>query len=97
MPGMDRSGPLGQGPATGRRMGGCAGSGAGMGFASGRGMGAGRGRGRRGAGRGLRNGFRAVQNYSAEETRDQMEERLAFLKNETEDLENRLRSTAGEG
>lgn len=64
MPGGDRTGPMGQGPVTGRRLGYCAGFDSpgftksaggrmGRGFAFGRGMGSGRGMGRaRGFGRG---------------------------------------------
>jgi hypothetical protein len=70
MPGGDRTGPLGEGPGTGRQMGDCSpqrveqpgtpvpglGRGLGRGAGLGRGMGAGRGFGR-GCGRALRRGF----------------------------------------
>jgi len=67
MPGMDRSGPNGAGPMTGRGAGDCtsdeqgnttAGVGRGMGRGAGRGMGRGAGRGMgRGAGRGMGRGM----------------------------------------
>jgi hypothetical protein len=68
MPGGDRTGPMGQGSVTGRKLGYCtgfdspgftkgAGGGMGRGFAFGRGMGAGRGMGRgRSFGRGWGSG-----------------------------------------
>jgi hypothetical protein len=65
MPGGDRTGPLGEGPMTGRGLGSC-GGGAGAGFAGpGARMGLGRGRGFRGGrfgrgGFGWRNRFRAT-------------------------------------
>ena len=104
MPGMDRSGPMGQGPATGRGMGGCVTGGAAGNFVPGRGMGRGAGMGRgpglgRGAGmgRGLRNGFRTGFAAPVEETKEQMEERLRFLQEETANLQNRLKGTGSEG
>ena len=66
MPGGDKSGPMGQGPMTGRGAGFCAGSDApgyadpGMGPGLGRGRGRGLGRGAWGRGRGFRNWFRAT-------------------------------------
>nr|MBN2277392.1 DUF5320 domain-containing protein [candidate division Zixibacteria bacterium] len=68
MPGGDRTGPMGQGPMTGRGAGFCAGYGRpgymnrflGGGFGSGRGMGRGGGRGFGGGGRGWRNMYYAT-------------------------------------
>jgi len=69
MPGLDKTGPNGEGPMTGRRMGTCVNNSnqtpsapqAGAGF--GRGLGLGRGAGRfcgKGRGRGFRNVYRAT-------------------------------------
>mgnify|MGYP001242942398 CR=1 FL=1 len=71
MPGGDRTGPLGEGPMTGRAAGFCTGGpvagfaarggwGHGAGFGPGRGGGWGRGRGGRGGGWGFRHGYRAT-------------------------------------
>lgn len=58
MPGGDKTGPMGQGPRTGRKLGYCSGNdtpGYEKGFGAGRGMGRGRGSGR---GQGLNRGRR---------------------------------------
>ena len=69
MPGLDKTGPNGEGPMTGRRMGTCANASnqtptapqAGMGLGRGSGLGRGGGRfGGRGRGRGFRNVYRAT-------------------------------------
>ena len=106
MPGGDRTGPMGQGPVTGRRLGYCAGfnspgfakgNGAwtGRGFAFGRGMGRGRGTGR-GWGFGV-----PYQNYSFASQWNapvSKEDEIRFLKSEADalkrsqqDIENRLK------
>lgn len=56
MPGFDGTGPLGQGPMTGRGLGNCNPNAAGYGAGRGLGRGMGRGFGR-GMGRGFRRGF----------------------------------------
>ncbi len=87
MPGFDRTGPLGQGPMTGRGMGPC-----GSGYARGFGRGAGFGRGLgRGMGRGFRRGFAPAWGYSPygyEPTKDQ---EIADLRAEKEALQEELK------
>ncbi len=74
MPGRDRTGPSGSGPASGRGMGPC-----GTGAGRGQGMGMGRGRGR-GFGRGLGafGGRRAAVPDAADERRILEEQRKAI-------------------
>jgi hypothetical protein len=95
MPGMDRTGPMGQGPLTGRGFGPCnGGSGQGGGFGRGFRMGFGAGMGR-GAGRGFRwrtGGFAAQQSVelSREDQRKILEQELSDLESEKEALKKRL-------
>ncbi len=104
MPSGDRTGPLGQGPMTGRRMGFCAGfnnpgfmnSGFGRGF----GRGSGRGFGR---GRGPRNAFvsqaqampmqvaQPVQTITESQEKELLEADLKDLKAEMKEIEKRLK------
>ncbi|MBL7128669.1 MAG: DUF5320 domain-containing protein [Ignavibacteria bacterium] len=98
MPGGDRTGPSGQGPLTGRRMGYCAGDDRpGYVFNTGYGYGRGRGRGL-GLGRGFRHGFsqeRGYRNFYQENIPDVsektlLENEIRILKEQLSSLENRL-------
>lgn len=82
MPGQDRTGPLGQGPLTGRGLGPC-GRGLGRGF--GRGLGIGFGRGF---------GFQR-QVITEKEEGILLEEEKQALKQELEDIEKRLKELKG--
>ena len=96
MPGYDRSGPMGMGPMTGRRMGRCGRRNTGdaqydqdmsMGMGMGRGMGRGLGRGR-GRGFGRRNmAYEPAMQYGG---RDQLELEAAELRRRLEAIESRL-------
>ncbi len=93
MPRGDRTGPLGQGPMTGRGLGDCAGNERGgwygRGFGFGRGFGAGRGFGR-GFGRGWGFGFGAGNQPVDKETeKSWLDNAIAGLKNQLQSLENR--------
>ncbi len=82
MPYGDRTGPLGEGPRTGRRMGLCSGSGL-PGYMTGGRMHAGFGRGKRGRGRGFGRGFGFGRfMFSPENERAFLEERSKFLEEE---------------
>jgi hypothetical protein len=98
MPRGDRTGPFGEGPATGRNMGRCAGGSA-PGFAPGADMARGGlwcGGGGCGAGRGLRNRFYATgvpfSAYAAPESAPQLgrNEEIGLLRNEAEHLRGKL-------
>lgn len=98
MPRGDRTGPMGAGPMTGRRMGYCAGYDA-PGYVNagyGRGYGRGLGRGcRRGFGIGYGRGFgwRAMfyDAPSKEELKGYINEEIKFLKGQLDSLEKRLK------
>ena len=99
MPGMNGTGPLGQGPMTGGGRGVC-GRGQGLrpefGQGYGRGFGQGFGRGlRRGAGRFARRGLGAMpMDYGpADDDRQTMEQRLQALEDEARLLRERLGAT----
>ena len=105
MPGIDRTGPAGQGPMTGRRMGACAGdySGNARYFNTGRGFGRGFRNGfSRNAGMGLgfgyRHGFRNQYNINLQEGTDKtiLENEINALKNQLSILEERLSNAKGE-
>jgi hypothetical protein len=93
MPRLDKSGPMGYGPQTGRGLGSCEGSQdpgssamPGRGF--GRGFGGGRGGGRRGFGGGMGLGRRARRGrFDVQPTR---QEERSFLENQTEALQRQL-------
>ena len=91
MPGFDNSGPMGNGPMTGRAQGLCnpAGTGAmGNQYGYGRGMRCGRGFG--GGGRGMRRGFGFSQPYDyAQPPVRQVDEKQA-LKNQADQLQSSL-------
>ncbi|MCF7974822.1 MAG: DUF5320 domain-containing protein [Phycisphaerae bacterium] len=97
MPGGDRTGPMGAGPMTGRGAGYCAGYGmpgyTGRGF--GRGLGGGRGFGR-GWHRGMGARFHAwwqntpVSQPDPIQERQMLEQEAAYLKNQVEQIQNRL-------
>jgi hypothetical protein len=97
MPRGDHAGPFGEGPATGRKMGYCAGDSA-PGFANGPGMarvGARCGRGASGGGRGFRNRFYATGvPFSALSAPESPQlgrtEEIDLLKNEAEHLRGKL-------
>ncbi|SHH82478.1 hypothetical protein SAMN02745135_02295 [Caloranaerobacter azorensis DSM 13643] len=100
MPRGDRTGPMGAGPMTGRKMGYCAGydvpgyMNAGYGRGYGRGFGRGFGRFcRRGFGFGRGFGWRAFA-YNApskEELKGYINEEIRFLKDQLDSLEKRLK------
>ena len=77
MPGMDQTGPMGQGPMTGRGLGPC-GRGAGPGF-------------RRGFGRGVRRGFGVGSGAYYEPEPLSKEQQKRILEEEAEDLEIELK------
>jgi len=80
MPGQDRTGPLGQGPMTGRGLGPC-----GRGLARGRGFG-------RGMGRGL--GFRRQTfqpTITKTEEKEILEDELKLMEEEKKEIEARLK------
>lgn len=88
MPFMDGTGPLGNGPGTGRRRGPCAGGQRGVG----RGMGLGRGRG---AGSGP--GFGQQQALGAGQDRKAvLEEQAGFLERQLERVKRQLSGLGGE-
>lgn len=101
MPRGDRTGPMGAGPMTGRRMGYCAGYdapgyvNAGYGRGYGRGFGRGLGRGyRRGFGMGFGRGFGRGFVYDApskEEIKGYINEEIKILKGQLDSLEKRLK------
>ena len=79
MPGLDGTGPQGQGPLTGRAMGKC---GSGQAKPSGRGMGRGMGAGQgtgRGFGRGFAGGYVEPVNLSKEEQKKILKAQLKNL------------------
>jgi hypothetical protein len=92
MPRGDRTGPLGEGPMTGRQLG----YGAGFdspGFTQGIGFGRGRGRGfGLGAGFRNRNFYRNTQPVSSEPELNQLKEEVSFLKNSINSMVERLES-----
>lgn len=93
MPGYDKSGPMGQGPMSGRAMGRCGGAEEDN-FASGRGYGMARGgRGRRcgRGGRGGRGGWGYGPNYSPEVANNQdLRAEADFLRGRLNAIEQRL-------
>ncbi|WP_069649868.1 DUF5320 domain-containing protein [Caloranaerobacter ferrireducens] len=110
MPRGDRTGPMGAGPMTGRKMGYCAGYdapgyvNAGYGRGYGRGFGRGLGRGCRrgfgiGFGRGFGRGFGwrafAYDAPSKEELKGYINEEIKFLKDQLDSLEKRLKELDG--
>lgn len=84
MPGFDRSGPRGEGPMTGRRMGYC-GTGTGFRRLGFRRFGAGAGYG---YGRGYRRAYYDAPVISHDEEKDMLKEEIEFLKSRLEQLEN---------
>jgi hypothetical protein len=82
MPQGDRTGPLGQGPMTGRGLGYC---GRGFGFRNGFGRGF-----RNGFGRGFGNGFQPIQLTESEEKKV-LQEELEELENERQEIQKRLK------
>ncbi|KPU27628.1 hypothetical protein TR13x_03610 [Caloranaerobacter sp. TR13] len=108
MPKGDRTGPIGAGPMTGRKMGYCAGNdapgyisagygrGYGRGFGKGLGRGCGRGFGR-GYGRGFGFGWRTMfyDAPSKEELKGYINEEVKFLKSQLDSLEKRLKELDG--
>ena len=108
MPGIDKTGPAGQGSMTGRRMGACAsnnypenderfygGRGFGRGFRGGFAHNRGMGQG---YGMGYRQGFRNKNFENISETADKtiIENEINTLKNQLSLLEDRLSKTKGE-
>lgn len=93
MPGGDRTGPMGAGPMTGRSAGYCAGTGT-PGYTR-HGFGRGRGFGR-GWGRGMGARFHAwwqnapVSQPTPNDERQRLEQEAAYLKNQVEQIQNRL-------
>ncbi len=85
MPGFDRTGPLGRGAMTGRRMGYCANVSEEAGVFRGRGFGAGYGRGR-----GFGRGFGYGRNFYNQELSDVSEKTI--LENEINTLKDQLMS-----
>ncbi|KYK24450.1 hypothetical protein AYK26_06710 [Euryarchaeota archaeon SM23-78] len=85
MPGRDGSGPLGEGPLTGRGLGPC-----GRGLARGRGFGRGFGRGL-GLGRGLGWRARFAWDYPTEPVELSKEEEKKILEAEKQEIEKRLK------
>ncbi len=85
MPGQDRTGPMGQGPATGRGFGPC---GAGFGFRRGCGRGFGWGAGR-GFGGGF--GFRRFWGQASQPVELSKEEQKKILEAEKEEVEQELK------
>lgn len=91
MPRGDGTGPMGQGPLTGRKMGQC-GGGQGMGMGQGRGLGRGMGRGAgQGLGQGNRGAFAGQDNSSLSEEELLQEKKMLQQRLETinKDLEKR--------
>lgn len=93
MPGMNKTGPMGNGPMTGRRMGLCSG-GKNYGAFCGRSMGRGFGNGA-GFARGRGFGFNQnlcfnVQQTTPEQEEQFLKEQKEFLQSELEDINNRL-------
>ena len=97
MPGFDGTGPMGEGPLTGRGLGRC-----GPGFAR-RGRGAGRGYGRSFRGRGIGGMFRGLWNYgyqapgtlSNTEEKELLLEDAKELETELTDIKKRLKELEG--
>ncbi len=92
MPAGDRTGPDGQGPMTGRRMGYCTNDEAdGIFPVFGRGRGRGMGRGLRSAGRGMGRFFGAFRSIGNQVSgQENLEEEVSFLKSRLKDLEDYL-------
>ncbi len=103
MPSGDRTGPMGQGPMTGRSSGFCAGydtpgyvkgSGGGMGrgfrFGRGRGRGSGRGRNYGGGFTGFFPGFSWGHSISKDDEISMLKSRAEYLKRSQKDIEKRL-------
>ena len=88
MPGRNGTGPMGQGPLTGRGLGPCGGGAAYGGRFYGRRMGFGRGA-RFGGGFGGA-GYYAPANLTAEEQKELLSERKAFLESELNDLQKQM-------
>lgn len=93
MPGFNKTGPLGEGPMTGRRMGVCAGQeiegrpfGGGFGF---RNRGTGRGFGR---GRGVGRGYMANPDQSLQDEISQLRKRLGELESMLGDKSDNIKS-----
>ncbi len=97
MPRGDGTGPLGQGPMTGRGLGNCAGNDRAGGFGRGYGYGFGRGFGAgRGFGRGWGFGFGAGNRPVDKETeKSWLENAIAGLKSQLQSLENRRKDIEG--
>lgn len=105
MPGRDQTGPMGQGPQTGRGLGVCAETpassfgnvmpGRGMGYGRGFGRGAGMGRGiGRGYGRGF--GWRSAGGYgytkpSAQDEAKRLKEQVQYMQDEMNVLNSRIK------
>lgn len=88
MPGGDRTGPVGEGPLTGRRLGVCL---SGDKHIYGRGMFYGRNSGRRnGQGRRFGNIKYGWRDYNSEDLKQEVYEELSFLKETASVLEERL-------
>jgi len=103
MPGRDKTGPMGQGPMTGRRMGTCSGENAAA-YPQERGWGFGRGRRFRGRGRGFGFGFGfgfgphgSGAGISTESEMALLRDQISQLKHEQEELEKHLRTLEKKG
>ncbi len=92
MPGRNQTGPAGQGPMTGRKMGVCGGRGNGAGRGIGIGRGVGRGRGR-GHGFGGFQSAMPVNGMDASSGKEALEQRIALLRSELEKMESALSET----
>ena len=100
MPGGDQTGPMGAGPMTGRGAGICAGTGTPSYTSHGFGRGFGRGMGGRGVGRGWGRGMGArfnggwqnapVSQPNPVDERQMLEQEATYLKNQAEQIQNRL-------
>ena len=95
MPGLNKTGPQGQGPMTGRQMGNCTGArpvafyGRGMGRVT-HGFGRGRGFRNRSFAMGIGRGFRFNQNYNTQNVEYSPEDEKQFLQEQKEFLRNQL-------
>ncbi len=88
MPRMDGTGPMGEGPKTGRGAGSCSGEAAprfGLGLGRGRGFGSRCGRGL-GRGRGLNRVFAKTDKEALEDQRDALRDRLNVIDEKLKDL-----------
>ncbi|WP_457571626.1 DUF5320 domain-containing protein [Desulfovulcanus sp.] len=98
MPGFDGTGPMGQGPMTGRGLGRCTGFAGGGGFRRGFGLGMGRGFGR-GLGRrfgwGAGYGYAPVAPVTPEEEKSLLTNQISALENQLEYLKKRLGEIEG--